>query len=159
MPSFHQIKESDKATIVQEKDDEVSKHFTVWKNNTDKTFSFKIYGEERIIHLTPNQYRPFTEAGKRMSRMTVIIQPGKSVEIDSRYDNAIRTVNESGNIVGGLCPHLSKVGEDETPKFSLGLDSIRIEEEEERKKLIEKMEAEARYLTAVRFLEESGKKK
>ncbi len=73
---------------------------TTWVNDTQETARFQLMQ---------------VEAGKiqySAKFRKIVIKPGQKLALESRFDDAIRTM-ERGRVVGGLCPWLKKEGEDE----------------------------------------------
>lgn len=82
-------------------DNEDTQSDTVWVNNTTHTAKFKIMLEKAGRAPNSAAFRAIT------------LSPGQSIKLDSVHDHSIRTEDAYGKVVGGLCPWLSKDGEDE----------------------------------------------
>lgn len=129
---------------------------STWVNNTDYTAKFMLLTDVeqgRSIDGKPVQ--------NGVAR-AVKLAPGEEITLESRYDDAIRTIEkdfenkiiQGGKVVGGLCPWLSrKEDADESPELMDCLDFVFVIEEEKTKKLSvtlakEKALAEARAVIA-----------
>jgi hypothetical protein len=96
---------------------EVKEAYTTWKNNNDKTARFQLVTDEK----KPGSTRPGTLAKPeeaRRCKMTCILKvelaPGKTLRLPTKYDQAIRWVSpKTGEAVQGLCPWLTKVGQED----------------------------------------------
>lgn len=97
-------------------------HETVWVNNTTHTAKFKLMQEKSGRVANSAAFR------------THILKPGDKVTLSSVFDDAIRTIDKDGIIVGGLCPWLEKEGEDDVEMHSC-LDFETIAEELELQKI------------------------
>ncbi len=84
--------------------------FSHWENNNDQKAVFRLV-DDRKVKGTDKMYGVDCQ-GTHFLHVEVL--PGKKVKIPSLYDQAIRTVNhKTGQIVGGLCPWLTKIGEED----------------------------------------------
>ena len=72
---------------------------TVWINDTNEVASFKLVTHKKYGN--QNTGTVFKQ---------IVIKPGEKVELESHYDEAIRSTY-NGRIVGGLCPWLKKLDE------------------------------------------------
>ena len=109
---------------------------STWVNNTNDTFKFELMTGESF------------EKGAAYYRESVEIKPGESVELQSHFDNSIRVIdNKNGRIVAGLCPMLTKVGE-ENVEVEPCLDYRVIVEEQKLAALAAKIEKEKAFSEA-----------
>jgi hypothetical protein len=102
--------------------DEEEYHETVWVNNTVYTAKFKLMQEKTGKAAYSSAFR------------THVLKPGDKLTLSSVFDDAIRTVDKNGMVVGGLCPWLEKEGEDDVEIHSC-LDFESIAEELELQKI------------------------
>jgi len=119
---------------------------STWINNTQHTARFMLM----LDNTNTKTYCGGVRAIK--------IAPGESIVLQSVYDRAIRTLSETGEVVGGLCPWLEKLEDDYKPELAKCLDFESVIEEEAAKKLAEKLQkdtamAEARKVLAAKKLE------
>jgi hypothetical protein len=92
---------------------EKSETYSTWRNDNDRTAVFKLLTDKKI---TKNSSRRMNngEPVQGSIFLNVKIEPGESKQLPSEYDQAIRTVSpKTGQVVGGLCPWLVKVGEED----------------------------------------------
>jgi hypothetical protein len=86
------------------------KEYSVWQNNTTETATFRLLTHEK----RKGTHKEFGGQCQGSVFMKVIIKPGESVKLESEYDNAIRKVSKAtGQVESGLCPWLTKVGEED----------------------------------------------
>jgi hypothetical protein len=100
---------------------EIKESFSTWKNNEKVTFTFRLLTDEKgkgtkIPVKNPHQVKTSDEEKEAcvMSQfLRVTVKPGQEIRLPSKYDQAIRWVSpRTGEVVGGLCPLLTKVGEE-----------------------------------------------
>jgi hypothetical protein len=89
---------------------EQTETFSTWKNNNSEKAVFRL-----LTHLKkPGKHPKFGADCKGSVFLRVEIEPGATKQLPSEYDQAIRAVSPvSGQVVGGLCPWLTKVGEED----------------------------------------------
>lgn len=120
---------------------------TTWINKTKYTANFKLIG----VH-SANNIDGETHCGEINE---VTLAPGEKVDIFSVFDNAIRTIDKnSGLVVGGLCPWLDKVKEDDKPEMHSCLDFETIMDEDRISKLSRKLIKDRSDAEAIKILNE-----
>lgn len=101
---------------------EVKETFSTWKNNSPHTARFTLVTDDKRPGRTNGKTGPLGEraTNDEISNCKVTtfvkyeIAPGQTKQIASKYDQAIRWVSpKTGEAVQGLCPWLTKVGEEE----------------------------------------------
>src|SRR5271169_2551785 len=85
---------------LEETENPLANEETVWLNDSDKSARFRL------------QIKGIGKAEYSCSFRMINIPAGGQVKLSSMYDKAIRTENEQGEVIGGLCPWLKKQGED-----------------------------------------------
>lgn len=131
--------------------------FTTWKNNNDQKAIFKLVTDKTLAGSHPK----FGADCKAVHFLLVEIEPGKSKRIPTEYDQAIRTVNpKTGQVVGGLCPWLTKVGEEDIVVHK-SLDYKAAWQEQEVQEVAQAMKKEQDLRDALAEIEKrkAGKKK
>ena len=84
--------------------------FSTWKNNNDKKAVFRLLTHEKRT----GKHQKFGADCKASVFLPIVIEPGETRMLPSEYDQAIRFVSpKTGQVSGGLCPWLTKVGEEE----------------------------------------------
>jgi hypothetical protein len=84
--------------------------FSTWKNTNDKKATFRLLTNEKRAGKHPKEGANC----KGSVFLRVEIEPGQTRTLPSEYDQAIRKVDQkTGQVVGGLCPWLTKTGEEE----------------------------------------------
>ncbi len=87
--------------------------FSTWRNDNDKPAVFKLLTDKKV---TKNRSKHMNNGEQVQGSifLPVRVEPGQSIQLPSEYDQAIRTVSPKTNqVVGGLCPWLIKVGEED----------------------------------------------
>lgn len=131
---------------------EKSSTFSTWRNDNDKPAVFKILTDKKV---TKNNSRRMNNGEQCQGSifLNVIIQPGETKQLPSEYDQAIRTVSpRSGQVVGGLCPWLVKVGEEDVV-VHISLDYKASMMEAEAMQLVASMKKETELRAALDELE------
>lgn len=123
---------------------------TVWRNDNNVVARFN------VVTTTP------IGQGAGYIKDPIEIKPGEEVSLPSIYDPEIRKLDKRGIIVGGLCPWLTKVG-DEDREIEQALDYKSVIESQELEKIAAKLQKEkhledAIKLVAKRTAEETVKK-
>ena len=86
--------------------------YSEWKNNNDKPAKFKLLTHEKRTGRNTSKHTDGTNCTASVF-ITIELQPGETKMIPAEYDAAIRRVDNKTNlVVGGLCPWLTKVGEE-----------------------------------------------
>jgi hypothetical protein len=128
---------------------EKTEQFTTWKNTNDKAASFRLLTHEKRRGKHPK----FGADAKGSVFLKIEIAPGESKQLPSEYDQAIRKVcPKTGQIVGGLCPWLTKVGEEKVV-IHTSLDYKTAIEGEEARQLVAAMRKENELRDALDELE------
>ena len=92
---------------------EKSATYSTWRNDNDKPAVFRLLTDKKI---TKNNSKRNNngESVQGSIFLSVRLEPGQTTQLPSEYDQAIRTVSpKTGQVVGGLCPWLIKVGEED----------------------------------------------
>lgn len=111
---------------------------TIWVNDSEKNVKFRLLTNRKT--------------GKQQSGVEFVdisIAPGKSIELPVEFDSAIRTEDDTGRVVGGLCPWLKKDGEEKV-NLHPSLDYEAVQAEIEIKELAVKLEKERALSEAVK---------
>jgi len=123
--------------------------FSEWKNNNTDTANFKLLMDNK---------RPGSDSRhgvdcKASVFLPVRLEPGQSIKLPKEYDQAIRKVcPKTGQVVGGLCPWLVKVGEEDIVVHS-SLDYKAAFQEQEAMELMKAMKKENELRDALKELE------
>ncbi len=140
---------------------EVKETFSTWKNNEDVTFNFRLMMDEKAKGTkipVRNASQVLTSGEEKeacvMSQfLRVQIKPGESIVLPSKYDQAIRWVSPRTNeVVGGICPLLTKVGEEDLVVSSAFDYKVAIMQEE-AEIVAKAMEKEDKLRTALELIE------
>lgn len=77
---------------------------TVWKNDHNReTARFTLQTSHGVKWSKQDAMQP-----ARLQKIE--IKPGEELKLPSKFDDAIQRVDETGTVVGGLCPWLTKNG-------------------------------------------------
>lgn len=128
---------------------EVTETYSTWKNNNkDKaTFRLLMHTKRRGVH------KQFGADCQGSEFLRVDIEPGQSVKLLKEFDQAIRTVDQkTGLVVGGLCPWLTKEGE-ENLVVHKSLDYMAAFQEEEAMNYIQAVKKENELKDALKEIE------
>jgi hypothetical protein len=92
---------------------EQTQTFTTWKNNNNVAATFRLLTHEKRKGRQNINHQNNGDCLMSVF-LKVVVQPGEQIRLPSEYDSAIRKVSErTGEVVGGLCPWLTKVGEED----------------------------------------------
>src|SRR5574343_440315 len=84
--------------------DEFNVSVTVWKNDHSReTARFTLQTSHGVKYSKQDAMQP---AGVQK----IEIKPGDELKLPSKFDDVIQRADETGTIVGGLCPSLTKNG-------------------------------------------------
>lgn len=89
--------------------------FSQWVNNNNETATFRLLTHEKRKGL-PARNNAHIDSGKcdASTFLKVVVKPGEKVSLPAEYDQAIRKIDaRTGQVVGGLCPWLTKIGEED----------------------------------------------
>ena len=83
-----------------------------WKNNNTVPAKFRLLTHEKRTG-RPNSRHQDSAKCQASIFLKIELEPGQTIELPSEYDQAIRTLSSrTGEVVGGLCPWLTKIGEE-----------------------------------------------
>lgn len=89
---------------------ERTESFSQWKNTNNVVARFKLLTDKKRKGI----HKRFGADCQASCFLVVEIQPGQTKSLPSEYDQAIRKVSpKTGQVVGGLCPWLTKIGEED----------------------------------------------
>lgn len=130
---------------------EKTESFSTWKNNNDKPARFNLLTHQKMR----GKHRKFGADCKASVFLKIEIQPGETKQLPSEFDQAIRKVSaKTGQIVGGLCPWLTKEGEEDMVVHK-SLDYKSAFQEAEAYKAIEAFKKEDELKKALKVLEDA----
>jgi hypothetical protein len=109
---------------------------TLWRNDTTETARFRI------------QYEGSGKALHSALWYSVTIKPGETQALPAELDQGIRTVRR-GQIVGGICPWLTRVDETDAPDLHPALDWKAVVEQQELEDLAAKIKRERDLVEAI----------
>jgi hypothetical protein len=128
---------------------ETQETFSEWKNNNDVKAVFRLLTNEKRVG---KNIRYGADCQGSTFR-TIVIEPGHTIKLQKEYDQAIRTVSTAtGLVVGGLCPWLTKIGE-ENITVHTSLDYKTAFQEEEAITLMKALKKENELREALKELE------
>src|ERR1022692_583546 len=88
-------------------------NYSTWRNDNDKPAVFRLLTHEKRKGVKNGKHEDSNKCQGSVF-LRVEIKPGETRQLPTEYDDAIRKVNpKTGMVHGGLCPWLTKVGEDE----------------------------------------------
>lgn len=126
--------------------------FSTWKNNNDATARFRLLTDKKVVG-RPNKNHKESGDCKVSVFLNVVIEPGATKLIPTEYDDAIRKVSKkTGQVVGGLCPWLTKVGEEDVV-IHTSLDYKSAFQEEEARQLVDTMKKENELRAALELIQ------
>ncbi len=83
-----------------------------WKNNNNVTAKMRLLTHEKKTGRPNGRHQDSTKCQASVF-LRIELPPGETIELPSEYDQAIRTVStRTGEVIGGLCPWLTKIGEE-----------------------------------------------
>ncbi len=135
--------------------------FTTWKNETQNTAVLKLQDLEEDYNYVSKKNPAKGTMEKKPTRktgngkwITRTIKPGESVQLPRHFDNAIQTLDlsedpitgkivGSGTVIGGACPWLTKVGDEDrvVADFLDWETDVAVQEIEKMSKAIERSKA------------------
>jgi hypothetical protein len=131
---------------------ETTERYTEWKNNNKEKAVFRLLTHEKRTG-RPNARHKDSGRCQASVFLKIEVLPGQTIKLKSEFDDAIRKVSkETGQVVGGLCPWLTKVGEEDVTVHS-SLDYKLAIQEEQAHHMLDAMKKENDLREALKEIE------